>query len=124
MACNILSSPIPVYIALTMTVNLISLFKTLLKVKPMTYLEMDHEKMFKILLVIITLIVSLECLGIYLVNGTLCHSTRIDVMTHVFGLNLDKSQFMSGTVFKYLISNFLLVQLDGGGTGSKLMFNV
>ena len=62
--------------------------------KPLVYLEMDHEMMFKIVLVVSTLLVLLEASAIFLVYRTFCHPLRIGVINLVYEIHLDKSQFM------------------------------
>ena len=87
--CCIVSRILPDYYEIVQCIGCILMFKLYLLVKPMSYLEMNHELMFKIVKIIIWCTHVAIYFLMYMSYGTLCSKNRSRFLNYLFHTNID-----------------------------------
>ena len=104
-ACNFISFFTPTNTFLICVFFLI-VFKTYLRLKPNSYLMLDHEYMFKVITLLIIGIQVIENITAYFIYGTLCRRRKFDYIIYTYGIKVDKSPKFAKN---HIVVNFLLV---------------
>ena len=91
-ACSLLSMG-PYYIPTLVLIAILLGYKAFMTFRPLYFLNMNHEQMFKITMVFYFAIVVAEFSMILYLHGSFCQRLRIDTIYMVTNLEFDKSEF-------------------------------
>ena len=87
LACSYISFT-PLTNTVILTIFFIYFFKIFLKLKPNRYLQIDHEHTFIFIVINILCIQVFEQTGKYLMYGTLCRRTELDLFIYRYGISV------------------------------------